>query len=667
MKNRKLLALVIVALVLITSVVIVTFFLNPSDETNLSILDKKWIEENKNTIIDSSIINNVSVISNEGEGLIFDFINFIEADTGLEFNKTAHDTYSSDTKGDVVITKVDTYNANDLLLYEDEYVFIGKEDKLYNELTSFNDKNIGIIKSKESEASIKLSDINIKFYDTYEQMKIAFDYKEIDFFMVPRISYIENMINQNLFINYVVLDINDYYVIKLDTKNEKLNNIITKEFNFFKNNKQKKLLNSHIYNIYITAKNITELELTNMKSVVYNYGYIENRPYDSLTNNFINKNIINDFSKFAEVDIKFSEFNSIEALNKKFNDKTLEITTNMYSKTNEKYITSISILTEDLVVITHFENEFSINNINSLSGKEVKTLNMETFNVLENIEDINLIKYSTIHELKNNINKDSIIVLDKNVYNYYKIQYFKDYNIIFDNNNFNVNFLFNSKYSNLTDLFNFFIRMQNMKKYMNYQNEINQSDIINIALPKKTIGIFIIVVIVVTTLLILVGSVFKQNKKISKIDKIKYMDSLTSLKNRSFLNEHVEIWDKSESFPQAVVIIDLNNIQFINDSHGHDEGDLVIGKAANILINEQLPNSEIIRTDGNEFLIYLIGYTDKQIMVFLKKIYRNLKALPYGHGASLGYSMRENSSKTIEDTINEATISMKENKKYEKR
>jgi len=37
-------------------------------------------------------------------------------------------------------------------------------------------------------------------------------------------------------------------------------------------------------------------------------------------------------------------------------------------------------------------------------------------------------------------------------------------------------------------------------------------------------------------------------------------------------------------------MIDLNNIKYINDNYGHEEGDNVIVKSASILVNSQLEN-----------------------------------------------------------------------------
>ena len=142
---------------------------------------------------------------------------------------------------------------------------------------------------------------------------------------------------------------------------------------------------------------------------------------------------------------------------------------------------------------------------------------------------------------------------------------------------------------------------------------------------------------------------------------------MTSLKNRNYLNYTIAKWDDNVIYPQAIIVIDLNNIKDINDAYGHEKGDEVIKQAANILISNQLEKTDLIRTDGNEFLIYMVGYDSKQVVTYARKIYKEFKELPYGFGASIGYSMIEDDLKTIEDAINEATIDMEKNKENEKK
>ena len=114
--------------------------------------------------------------------------------------------------------------------------------------------------------------------------------------------------------------------------------------------------------------------------------------------------------------------------------------------------------------------------------------------------------------------------------------------------------------------------------------------------------------------------------------------------------------------PLSLLMLDIDFFKSINDNYGHSEGDNVITEAANILIRNQLEQTEIIRTNGNEFLIYLVGYEEKQIIAYKRKLTKEFKELSHGYGAAIGYSMITDGLKTIDDAINEATLDMKANK-----
>ena len=215
-------------------------------------------------------------------------------------------------------------------------------------------------------------------------------------------------------------------------------------------------------------------------------------------------------------------------------------------------------------------------------------------------------------------------------------------------------------------MFNFYLSFNSINKLItaNYENVAYQ----NINIVYLLIAIILALVIYVVLdfyihMRVMVKTV-KQSKKVNltKEEKIMYIDQLTSLKNRSYLNSRIETWDASEVYPQSIIIIDLNNISYVNDNYGREEGDKVITEAANILIQHQLSNSEIIRTDGNEFLIYLVGYTEKQVISYLRKLSKEFKNLSHGFGAASGYSIITDAIKTIDDAVNEATLAMKENK-----
>ena len=161
----------------------------------------------------------------------------------------------------------------------------------------------------------------------------------------------------------------------------------------------------------------------------------------------------------------------------------------------------------------------------------------------------------------------------------------------------------------------------------------------------------------------------KINTKVKKEDRIKYIDLLTSLKNRNYYNEKVNLWNKNTIYPQACIVLDINELKNLNDTLGHEEGDKLIQRVANALIKTQIDNSEIMRTDGNEFFVYLVGYPEKQVLSYIKKLIKEFKKLDYEPGVAMGFSMIEDDSKLVEDAFNEASVRMRDNKEesYEKK
>ena len=259
-----------------------------------------------------------------------------------------------------------------------------------------------------------------------------------------------------------------------------------------------------------------------------------------------------------------------------------------------------------------------------------------------------------------------MIVLDSEVYTYYQNKDFNKYQLLYKDVTMNdYKFMIKKNNKSFYDLFNYII---NTNSYYNYRNSgianLHQSILKDTTMMQAYI--IILSIIFIPLLLIGIAYLFINHKhKVKKVkidDRHKYTDMLTSLKNRNYLNAKVPEWEDSKIYPQTIVIVDLNNVKYINDNYGHEAGDELIIKAATILVNTQLENSEIIRTDGNEFLIYLIGYSERQIAAYTKKLTKEMRSLPHEFGAAVGYSMINDEIKTVDDAINEATLEMITNK-----
>jgi diguanylate cyclase (GGDEF)-like protein len=91
-----------------------------------------------------------------------------------------------------------------------------------------------------------------------------------------------------------------------------------------------------------------------------------------------------------------------------------------------------------------------------------------------------------------------------------------------------------------------------------------------------------------------------------KMEKLAYTDALTGLYNRmAFFKFAPEILagDKRKLIPHAVVFIDLDGFKSINDTLGHDYGDLLL-QAVSAQLSTYVDKDDILaRNGGDEFVI----------------------------------------------------------------
>jgi diguanylate cyclase (GGDEF)-like protein len=86
-------------------------------------------------------------------------------------------------------------------------------------------------------------------------------------------------------------------------------------------------------------------------------------------------------------------------------------------------------------------------------------------------------------------------------------------------------------------------------------------------------------------------------------------DPLTGLPNRALFNDRLEhglAHAKRHGTSLAVMFLDLDNFKSINDTHGHDVGDLVLTTIAERLKQTSRDEDTVCRHGGDEFLYMLV-------------------------------------------------------------
>ncbi len=94
----------------------------------------------------------------------------------------------------------------------------------------------------------------------------------------------------------------------------------------------------------------------------------------------------------------------------------------------------------------------------------------------------------------------------------------------------------------------------------------------------------------------------------TELERIYSTDPLTKIGNRVKLEEEAEKWLAScekDNLPLSMVLMDVDNLKLINDSHGHLVGDTVLYEVAQILRAHLRDNDVCVRWGGDEFVLLL--------------------------------------------------------------
>ena len=657
--KKRLIIIIPIIIAIVAFVGVYRYYNKEDNTTTLTVAQKKWIEENNDKVVDFEVINNYPLYGMNGNGVFFDFIADFENNIDLEFNKIPYLKESTPTTDSFRIRVLDgdkKLGDNDLLIFTDSYVAIGKEYQRINYIKDMKNLTFGVIKGEVDNISYYLksaSNVSFVTYDDINSLFESLDKNEVNMIIIPNIMNLDRTIDDKYSINYYFTEINKNVVLTLSDKNEVLNDIVKKYYIKWKATKYVKEYNNSYLDYYLDKKEISGKERANLISKKYVYGYVSNIPYEVTSSNKL-KGIageyINRISRLTDIDFKYKKYDSKKELKDAIENGEVDFYFDYYNYNNDRYLATLSTFIEEYVVLGNSNDNYIVNSLESLSGKKVNMIVGDSlYNFFEKLEDLTKKKHN-------------LIVVDRQIYNYYKNKIFKDYNILYMDTMMN-DYKFMVKKNN-KDFYNLFNYIINTNSYYNYLNSGIESINASVLEDATFEGIYIAVLIAIFLPIIIFLIIFvrlkhkRRKRKVRNIDRQKYTDILTSLKNRNYLNLKTPEWEECKVYPQAIVMVDLNNVKYINDNYGHEAGDNLIIKAASILVNTQLENSEIIRTDGNEFLIYLVGYSIKQVDTYTKKLFKEMKSLPYDFGAGVGYSIIKDDIKTLDDAINEATLDM---------
>jgi len=103
-----------------------------------------------------------------------------------------------------------------------------------------------------------------------------------------------------------------------------------------------------------------------------------------------------------------------------------------------------------------------------------------------------------------------------------------------------------------------------------------------------------------------ISDIGHQKESQSKIEELAFFDSVTNLPNRRYIKDRIERSineaARSNSF-SGLMLLDLDNFKLVNDSHGHNIGDILLRQFGVRLMEALRPMDVVARIGGDEFLV----------------------------------------------------------------
>jgi diguanylate cyclase (GGDEF)-like protein/PAS domain S-box-containing protein len=158
-----------------------------------------------------------------------------------------------------------------------------------------------------------------------------------------------------------------------------------------------------------------------------------------------------------------------------------------------------------------------------------------------------------------------------------------------------------------------------------------------------------------------------------EVQALAFFDPLTGLPNRRLLRDRLEQAQSSSARSGregAVLFIDLDHFKTLNDSHGHDRGDILLKQVAKRLSMCVREGDTVARQGGDEFVVVLkeLGQIPLEAAAQAEEIGKKMLTticddyMLDGHmhhcTASIGATLFSNHKETIEQLLKQADLAM---------
>jgi len=147
----------------------------------------------------------------------------------------------------------------------------------------------------------------------------------------------------------------------------------------------------------------------------------------------------------------------------------------------------------------------------------------------------------------------------------------------------------------------------------------------------------------VTGFVVISRDISEQKKREDELLRLATTDPLTGAFNRRYGTERlVEAFDRHKRYasPATVLMIDIDHFKKVNDTYGHDVGDIVLQDLAKLLRAQVRAVDMVARWGGEEFLVLMPETPAEPAAVVARRILAAVRATPFAvPGRTIGLTV----------------------------
>lgn len=678
---------------------------------NLTEEEKSWLASNKNRTfvvgIDSYTGIEYFKINDVDYGYMDPLLRRISSDLGIDFkleaSKSWNEVYSGLQNGtiDILGGANETPERKQIMeftkpLLKNPYAIIAKKQGPIQTIGDIDMKTVGFIEGDFIIDNLPdlYKNINYekKVYSSQDDGIKALIGNEIDAFITSGNPSMYDYIYEYPELKYAfkINSITSDMTFSTRKEDKILAEILDKEIAYLQKDILPEMINKAEIKYNIKVMKLSDEEqkwLNNYGTAVV--GVTKNYlPFDYYVNGDfkgIDGKLIKEISRMTGIKFKYyySDFDDLEQ-----KLKTGEVNVLNIAKTKERldYVIYPQPFSTERDIIVGRKDEKDVRDIFGLEGKSVAVIKgFWHYEMLrKNLTNVKIIETNNVKESMKLVHNGTVDFLIENptVVRFYmeELQY---YDLVQRGETSTDSFLYLGVSKNrpeLASIINKTISMIDMSKINQQGYEEVPHENYN-QKYQRLIGTIVVLVILLFVILAfstkLIRALIREKTEKELLKQKGYLlsiDSLTELYNRNYFNTKVLDNLDNYSYPQVLIVADMNNLKTVNDKYGHQAGDSLLKLFSDVLREACPPESILIRMGGDEFFIILENSSEEKAIGIIKSINETSKArtIVFNHSkpieptAALGYSIRYSSKMSFDELYKTADMRMYQNKRKTK-